>query len=185
MNPLALPKIKTKGAKRVGRGQSSGRGKTSGRGTKGQNARGKLPITHPHYEGGAGPLFKRLPIRRGKGHARISKKPLAINLKVLNVLPRNSQVDLETLVEARIVDANDAKAYGVKILGDGQLNRPLIIKLPTSKSAKSKLKKPEEELRSTQNQIQIRKFHLAPPVKFSPLRERGSNELVKNNHQNL
>ncbi|MEK9146860.1 MAG: 50S ribosomal protein L15 [Patescibacteria group bacterium] len=141
MNPLALPKIKTKGAKRVGRGQSSGRGKTSGRGTKGQNARGKLPITHPHYEGGAGPLFKRLPIRRGKGHARISKKPLAINLKVLNVLPRNSQVDLETLVEARIVDANDAKAYGVKILGDGQLNRPLIIKLPTSKSAKVKIEK--------------------------------------------
>lgn len=141
MNLASLPKIKTKGAKRVGRGQSSGRGKTSGRGTKGQNARGKLPITHPHYQGGARPLFKRLPIRRGKGNARISTKPIVVNLKVLNLLPKSSQVDLETLVKSRIVDKNDAETFGVKILGDGQLNHPLVIKLPTSKSARAKIEK--------------------------------------------
>lgn len=150
MNPLALPKIKTKSAKRVGRGQSSGRGKTSGRGTKGQNARGKLPITHPHYEGGARPLFKRLPLRRGKGHARISTKPIVVNLKVLNLLPKNQEVTQEALIKSGIVDATDAKTYGVKILGSGQINQPLVIKLPISGSAKVKIEKAGGRVESNQ-----------------------------------
>lgn len=141
MNLKDLPKIKTKGAKRVGRGQASGRGKTSGRGTKGQNARGKLSITHPHYEGGQTPLFKRLPYRRGKGNSKISKKPIVVNLKALLQLPKNSSVDLDLLIKSRIVDDTDARTYGVKILGDGALSMPLIVKLPTSKSAKAKIEK--------------------------------------------
>lgn len=136
-----LPKIKTTRAKRIGRGPGSGKGKTGGRGTKGQNARGKLSITHAHYEGGQRPLFKRLPYRRGKGNPKISTKPLVVNLEALNILPKGVEVDLAVLVKFGIVDENDSKLYGVKILGDGQLGHPLIVKLKTSKSAAQKIEK--------------------------------------------
>lgn len=136
-----LARIKTKSAKRVGRGPGSGRGKTAGRGQKGQNARGKIPITHPHYEGGQRPLFKRLPYRRGKGNRSLSKKPIAVSLEVLNILPKNSEVNLDLLIKNRIVDKNDAQKFGVKILGNGNLQNALTIALPISKSAAQKVEK--------------------------------------------
>ena len=137
-----LPKITTKSAKRVGRGFGSGKGKTSGRGTKGQKARGKLPITHPHFEGGSRPLIKRLPIRRGKGNPKISKKPLVVNIEALNILPKSVvEINLETLIKLGIVDEDDAKIYGVKLLGDGQVERKFTVNLPISKSATSKIEK--------------------------------------------
>jgi len=141
MNLNELPKINNKSSKRIGRGPGSGKGKTGGKGTKGQNVRGKIPITHPHYEGGQRPIFKRLPYKRGKGNSKISKKPITVNLKVLNILPKGSIVDLESLIKFKIVDKDDAIRYGVKILGDGQLEFPLEIKLPMSKSAKQKVEK--------------------------------------------
>ena len=55
-----LPKINKKRKKIIGRGLGSGKGKTGGKGTKGQNVRGKIPITHSNYEGGQRPIFKRL-----------------------------------------------------------------------------------------------------------------------------
>ncbi len=61
MNLSQLLKIKTKGLRRLGRGVGSGRGKTSGRGTKGQKARGKIPLNFT----GAMALYKKLPRRRG------------------------------------------------------------------------------------------------------------------------
>ena len=137
-----LPIITSKKAKRVGRGPGSGKGKTAGRGTKGQNARNKLPITHAHFEGGQRPLIKRLPYKRGKGNPKISKKPLVINIAALNLLPANiSIVDLEALIKHGIVQAGDAKSFGVKILGDGNLKKPLTISLPISKSARAKVEK--------------------------------------------
>jgi len=136
-----LPKLTTKRTKRIGRGHGSGKGKTAGRGTKGQNARGKLPITHPHFEGGTRPLIKRLPVRRGKNNSKISKKPLIVNLKALNILPNNvSGIDLEALIKFGIVTESEAKIYGVKILGDGQISRAFTINnLPVSKSAAKKI----------------------------------------------
>ncbi len=136
-----LPKITKKKSKRIGRGPGSGKGKTSGKGTKGQNARKKLPITHAHFEGGQRPLIKRLPYRRGKGNPKISKKPLVVNLEALNLLPKGQTIELDSLIKHGIVDEEDAKLYGVKILGDGQLVNPLIIKLPTSKRAAQKIEK--------------------------------------------
>lgn len=136
-----LQKIKKKTEKRIGRGPGSGRGKTSGRGTKGQKARGKITIVHPHFEGGQRPLFKRLPYRRGKGNRKISKKPIVVNLEALSILPANSQVDLETLVKYKIVNSNDAKIYGIKILGKGTSGKSLKIILPISKRAAEKISK--------------------------------------------
>lgn len=125
--------------RRLGQGHGSGRAKTAGRGTKGQKARGKIPS---YFEGGALPLIKRLPFRRGKGKNKVfKKKPIIINVKVLNLLKKGSIVDIATLVENKIVDEKDAKEYGVKILGDGDLLIPLTVKLPVSKQALKKIEK--------------------------------------------
>lgn len=137
MNLTKLPKIVSRGKKRLGQGQGSGRGKTAGRGTKGQKARGKIPLS---FEGGALSLIKRLPFRRGKGRNKVfKKKPVIINIKALNFLPKGSTVDIKTLIEKRLVDSADAQKYGVKILGDGKLEIPLMIKLPVSKQAAKKI----------------------------------------------
>lgn len=137
MNLSTLAKTTSRHKRRLGQGHGSGRGKTAGRGTKGQKARGRIPLS---FEGGALPLIKRLPFRRGKGRNKVfQKKPIVINLKVLNFLPKESIVDIKNLVLHRIVDEKDAKRYGVKILGDGQLSIPLTIKLPISKKASKKV----------------------------------------------
>ena len=135
----SLPKITQRKKKRLGLGHGSGRGKTAGRGTKGQKARGKIPIS---FEGGALSLIKRLPFRRGKGRNKVFKKnPIVVNVKILNILKKGSIVDIKTLVENRIVDEKDANVYGVKILGDGILNVPLAVRLPVSKGAELKIEK--------------------------------------------
>ena len=132
-----LPKTTTKSKKRVGRGYGSGRGKTSGRGTKGQKARGKVRLG---FEGGQLPLIKRLPLQRGKGKFKsFKKKPLVVNVKILNLLPKKETVDLKTLIKYRIVKEDEAKKFGVKILGDGELRTPLTVELPCSKGAIKKI----------------------------------------------
>lgn len=134
-----LPKTTKTSLRRLGQGHGSGRGKTGGRGTKGQKARGKIPI---HFEGGALTLIKRLPFRRGKGKNKVFKnKPIALNVKVLNLFPKDTVVDLNTLINKKIVDAAQGKMYGVKILGDGDLSVALTVKLPVSKGAMEKIKK--------------------------------------------
>ena len=134
-----LVKTTRKQKRRLGQGHGSGRVKTSGRGTKGQNAKGKRALS---FEGGALPLIKRLPFRRGKGKNKLfKKKPIIVNIKALNLLKKDSVVDLKTLISHNIVDEEEAKIYGVKILGDGQLKVALTIKLPISKGASEKVKK--------------------------------------------
>lgn len=134
-----LKKITKLRKKRLGQGHGSGRVKTSGRGTKGQKARGKIPLS---FEGGAVSLIKRLPFRRGKGRQKtISKKPVVINVKVLNLLPKNTTVDIQALIDKKIVDKGEATSFGVKILGDGEINIPLVVKLPVSKNAAKKIEK--------------------------------------------
>lgn len=134
-----LPKITKKPKKRLGRGAGSGRGKTAGRGTKGQKARGKVKLG---FEGGQLPLIKRLPLKRGKGRNKSLKPgPIIVNVKYLNILPKNTEVDLETLIKARIVKEDEARSFGVKILGDGELLLPLTVKLPCSGGAKEKIEK--------------------------------------------
>ncbi|MDO8657243.1 MAG: 50S ribosomal protein L15 [Candidatus Levybacteria bacterium] len=134
-----LVKITNKKKRRLGQGHGSGRVKTAGRGTKGQKARGKIPL---YFEGGAVSLIKRLPFRRGKGKNKVFKKrPLIINVKTLNLLKNGNVVDLKTLIDNKLIDAGDAKKYGVKVLGEGQLSISLTLKLPASKGAIEKIKK--------------------------------------------
>ena len=139
MNLSNLSKTTKKEKKRLGQGHGSGRVKTSGRGTKGQKSRGKIPL---YFEGGALPLIKRLPFRRGKGKNKVfKKKPIVVNIKVLNLFKKDDAIDLKALISKKIVDEKEADIYGVKILGDGEIKMPLTIKLPISKKAGEKIKK--------------------------------------------
>lgn len=139
MNLHTLPRIITKKKRRLGQGHGSMRGKTAGRGTKGQKARGDIPL---FFEGGAVSLIKRLPFRRGKEKNKVfKKKPITVNVRILNIFPKGTKVDLKTLIERKVVEEKDAKMYGVKILGDGELSVSLTVLLPVSKGATKKIEK--------------------------------------------
>ncbi|MBI2613745.1 MAG: 50S ribosomal protein L15 [Candidatus Levybacteria bacterium] len=139
MKLSSLKKITESRQKRLGQGHGSGRGKTSGRGTKGQKAKGNIPLT---FEGGALTLIKRLPFMRGKGKNKSFRKgPIIVNVKVLNLLKKGTVVDLGSLIDNKIVNPDYAKKNGIKILGDGNLNIALTVKLPVSKGAAKKILK--------------------------------------------
>lgn len=131
-----LTKITTRLKKRLGRGLGSGKGKTAGRGTKGQKARGKIPATFT----GSLSLYRKLPLRRGKGNPLVSTKPKLISLSQLNVFKPKEVVDIEKLLEAKIISRKEAKR-GVKVLRRGEIDRVLTIKLPVSDAARSKIEK--------------------------------------------
>lgn len=135
LNELKPPKGSTHSRKRVGRGIGSGHGKTSGQGHKGQLARsgGK---SHIWFEGGQMPIQRRLPMR---GFNNIFKKQYAIiNLDVLNIFPDETVVTPELLVSSGIVRK---LKDGIKVLGDGELERNLTIQAHSfSKSALDKIK---------------------------------------------
>lgn len=139
MNLTDLEALKTKKRKRVGQGHGSGRGKTAGRGMKGQKARGDVPLD---FEGGALPLIKRLPFLRGKGRNKsFQQKPYILNVSLLNTLPKDSVVDVEHLAKHGLVRLDSVRTRGVKILGEGELNVSLTVKLPVSKQAAQKIEK--------------------------------------------
>lgn len=131
-----LLKVKTKPKKRLGRGIGSGRGKTSGRGSKGQKARGKIPVGFS----GSLSLYKKLPLRRGLGNPKISPKIKVVTISQLNVFPKGSLVNIEQLISKKVITEKEAK-FGVKILAGGELTRALKISLPVSKFVLEKIKK--------------------------------------------
>lgn len=138
VNLSNLKKIKAKNYKKPGRGPGSGKGKTSGRGTKGQNARGKISITHSHHEGGQRPLFKRLPYIRGKGNKKLSPKPLIVDLKKLFGLPQKTIISPGNLADLKIIKKNEVKKT-IKILGSGKLTKKLEFKVGLSQKLLSSL----------------------------------------------
>jgi large subunit ribosomal protein L15 len=112
-----------KDRKRVGRGISAGGGKTAGRGTKGQNSRTGGPV-RPYFEGGQLPLVRRLPHLRGFTNIwRVEYTP--INLGRLNAFEAGSEVSPQSLLEAGLIKS---MREAVKILGTGELDRPLTIR---------------------------------------------------------
>lgn len=127
-------KLKTKD--RVGRGHGSGSGKTSGRGQKGQNSRSGGGV-RPGFEGGQMPLYRRLPKR---GFKNINRKVYeTINVADLNIFEDGTEVTPELLFENKILNKNKA-INGIKILGDGELNKNLTVKAQKfTKSAAEKI----------------------------------------------
>lgn len=108
--------------KRVGRGPGSGHGKTSTRGHKGQKARsgGAKPSK---FEGGQMPFIRRVPKR---GFSNFTRKEFAIiNLGDLNRFQEKTEITPELLREEGLIKKT---AQGIKVLGDGELLKPLVIK---------------------------------------------------------
>jgi large subunit ribosomal protein L15 len=121
--------------KRLGQGESSGHGKTSGRGGKGQTARSGSSI-RIGFEGGQMPLIRRIP-KRGFNNARHAIRYIPVNLEALNQFEDGARVDEAALRKAGLANG---RAHGVKILGDGALNKKLIVSAHAfSASAKAKI----------------------------------------------
>ena len=109
--------------KRVGRGDGSRKGSFSGRGCKGQKARAGFRMK-PGFEGGQLPIIKRLPSQRG--FTNIFKTQFdVVNVGQLTVFEAGTEVDLVKLVTAGLVKTGQKL---VKILGDGEIDRPLTVK---------------------------------------------------------
>ncbi|MCM1985321.1 50S ribosomal protein L15 [Lyngbya confervoides] len=131
--------IPQKGSKhrrrRVGRGIAAGQGASCGFGMRGQKSRSGRP-TRPGFEGGQNPLYRRLP--KLKHFPLVNPKAFTVvNVEKLNSLPKNTEVTLDSLMEAGIVTANDGP---LKILGNGELTVALTVKAAAaSKSAIAKI----------------------------------------------
>ena len=123
---------------RVGRGIGSGLGKTSGKGHKGQNARSGGGV-RPGFEGGQLPLIRKVPIR-GFNNYNFRKQYATVNVGDLEGFEANSVITQELLYETRVI--GKMMPYGLKVLGDGELSKPLTIK--AAKFTKSALEKIEK-----------------------------------------
>ena len=124
--------------KRLGRGIGSGLGKTSGKGHKGQNARSGGGV-RVGFEGGQMPLVRKLP-RRGFNNSNFAKQYSIVNVSELNKFDENAVVDSNSLIEKGIL--SKIEEYGVKILGNGKLEKALTVKANKfSESALKKIKK--------------------------------------------
>ncbi len=122
--------------KRVGRGDSSGLGRTCGRGEKGQKSRSGSRI-RLHFEGGQIPLFRRLPHIRGF-KALTHKSWTCVNLSSLDkAYEAGAVVDAQSLINNKIIDSIE---FGLKILANGNLSKPLTIKANAfSQAAQAKI----------------------------------------------
>jgi large subunit ribosomal protein L15 len=131
LSDLRPAKGATSAKKRVGRGQGSGLGQTSGKGHKGLRARSGGG-TKPGYEGGQMPLQRRLPKR---GFVNVFRKVYAIvHVKDLNRFDAGSVVDVAALKAAGLVKQ---VSEGVKLLADGDVDRPLTVKVDRASRAAS------------------------------------------------
>lgn len=135
LNNLKPPAGSIKNRKRVGRGQGC-HGKTSGRGHKGQKSRSGYSARRG-FEGGQMPLYRRVPKR---GFTNIfARKPAEVNLVTLDRYKDINEFTPEIMVERGIVKK---APYGVKILGNGEITRPIKVKAQkVSKGAREKIEK--------------------------------------------
>lgn len=134
LHELKSPPGSHKRRKIVGRGQGSGHGKTSCRGQKGQSARSGRGVILGS-EGGQMSLIRRLP---KVGFRR--KNPLVYQEVKLESLDRfdGGTVVTKELLKSKGLIKSIFKPF--KILGDGELTKPLIVKASSfSKSAREKI----------------------------------------------
>ncbi|MGI6079757.1 MAG: 50S ribosomal protein L15 [Candidatus Avilachnospira sp.] len=119
---------------RKGRGHGSGNGKTAGYGHKGQKARSGAP--RPGFEGGQMPLYRRLPKRGFTNRNR--KEFIGINVSTLDKrFEDGAVVDVQALLDMKIIKNT---LDGVKILGNGEINKKLTVKVNAySEAAKQKI----------------------------------------------
>lgn len=134
------PIHKLKKRKRIGRGGK--RGAYSGRGIKGQRARAGRRLKPIIRE-----LIKKYPKLRGSRQKFKIKnqksKIVIVNLETLEKkFNSGEKINLETLLERRIICKIKGRIPKVKILGKGKITKKLVIEnCLVSKSAAEKIKK--------------------------------------------
>jgi len=134
LNELSPAEGSAKAAWRKGRGPGSGNGKTAGKGHKGQNARSGGGV-RPGFEGGQLPLYRKLP-KRGFNN-KFATNYAIVNLDKLNVFADGDVVDINVLLEKRIIRKT---LDGLKVLGSGELTKKITVKATVfSASAKEKI----------------------------------------------
>lgn len=128
---------KRRGKKRVGRGIGSGHGKTAGRGSKGQFASAGARLPGITFVGGQTPLFRRIP-KRGFTNGMFARQFNVVNVGDINGLySAGEEVNVESLRQKGLAKKS---LDGVRILGDGDVTKTLIVKAHHfSKSAKEKI----------------------------------------------
>jgi len=133
LHDLSPAKGSRKNKKRVGRGPGSGTGKTAGRGHNGQRSRAGFS-QRLGFEGGQMPLVRRVPKR---GFTNIFRTTYTVvNLRAL--ADYDGEVNPEELAAHGLVK----KGARIKILGDGELEKALVVKAHKfSKSAREKIEK--------------------------------------------
>ena len=134
LNELTKIPGSTTEAKRIGRGHGSGNGKTAGKGHKGQKARAGHGF-RAGFEGGQMPLQRRIP-KRGFNNI-FATEVTAINVSALNVFEDGAVVDIQALLDAKIIRK---PMDGLKVLGNGELTKKLTVKAVVfSATAKEKI----------------------------------------------
>ena len=119
--------------RRVGRGRAAGQGKTAGRGTKGYLARHNSRIG---FEGGQMPIQRRVPKLKG------FTNPNRVEWAVINVERLGEAFDAQTNVTPELLRERGLvrKALPVKVLGNGELTKPLTVSAhAVSESARGKI----------------------------------------------
>ncbi len=135
-----------KESKRIGRGHGSGQGKTAGKGHKGQKARAGRGM-RVSFEDGQMQLQRRIP-KRGFNNI-FAKKIVSLNVSDLNVFDNDAVVDTQALRDKGLVKNS---FDGIKILGNGELEKKLTVKLekltddPMSFSKQKNKRKKAEKL---------------------------------------
>jgi len=113
LHDLKPPEGSHRPPKRKARGIAGKGGKTAGRGTKGQRARGSVPIG---FEGGQMPLLQRVPKLRGFTNPfRVEYQPVNLDTIAETQL---SEVNPEILHQRGLV----SKGALVKVLGRGEIS---------------------------------------------------------------
>ncbi len=135
INEIGAPIGANRKTKRRGRGSGSGHGKTSCRGRKGALKRSGR-TTRPGFEGGQMQLVRRLP-KKGF-NAPFNNEYQIVNVESLNRFTENSTIGPKELKSAGLIGSEQER---IKVLGDGDLKKPLTVKAhKISESAKKKFK---------------------------------------------
>jgi len=142
------PDTLRKSVKRIGRGGK--RGTYSGKGTKGQKSRAGAGFK-PGFRGGDNRIWQLFPKQRGAskkpgGSGVYAKhrfyqlkhdKPAAISIKEFNKFSDGDVINPKLLFDKGVLDKQTKR---VKILGDGELSRKLVLEgFEFSKSAEDKI----------------------------------------------